>query len=159
MQVMKRKSKRSSSAPTDWTIMWRSLDYVAKCSNSPQEKLEITRETKLTACNVQPQPATLTSHPPNPHLLQRTYSSPFIAMLPNTAAALDGMPPMSQSSASRVAMSLKLNSCRFSFCILRCYQRGSLLTCSCPRLWGLCVFLDFLFGWKETKVPADSETT
>jgi hypothetical protein len=36
-------------------------------------------------CKVQPHPETLKSQPPYPQRLQRTYSSPFIAMLLKTA--------------------------------------------------------------------------
>jgi hypothetical protein len=75
---------------------------------------KISREyivfVELTACIVQPQPLTRTSHPPYEQRLHRTYSSPFIAMLPKTAVAFDEMPPISQSRASRDAIS------RFAFC-------------------------------------------
>ena len=51
----------------------------------------------LTAWRVQPQPETLTSQPPYPHRLHRTYSSPSIAIVPKAAAAAGGMPQLLMS--------------------------------------------------------------
>jgi hypothetical protein len=97
-------------------------------------------QCKTYACMVQPQPESRKSHPPYPHRLHLTYSSPpFIGIEPNMSAELETKPaPRSTSrasSAEAIILEVKKHKIgtKMVCCVLRCEMKivraGCLLVC------------------------------